>query len=105
MGATEAVAQFVADAAGMVIPDEVLRRTKLALLDCVGVAIAGARFPSSQILLDFIRECGGATQAAIVGTRLRTSAADAAMANGMLSSALTTSKRTTSRKCAAACTT
>ena len=88
MGATESVAQFVADAAGMAIPDEVLRRTKLALLDCVGVALAGARFPSSQILLDFIRECGGAPQAAIVGTRIRTSAADAAMANGMLSSAL-----------------
>lgn len=88
MGATEAVAQFVANAAGMSIPDEVLRRTRLALLDCLGVAIAGARFPSSQILLDFIRESGGAPQAAVVGTRIRTSPADAALANGMLSSAL-----------------
>lgn len=88
MGATAAVAQFVANAAGMAIPDEVLRRAKGALLDCTGVALAGARFPSSRIVLDFIGASGGAPQAAVVGTRIRTSPADAALANGMLASAL-----------------
>ncbi len=72
----------------MAIPDEVLRRTKLALLDCLGAAIAGALFPSSEIVLDFVRESGGTPQPAVVGTRIRTSPADAALANGMLSSAL-----------------
>ena len=40
------------------------------------------------MLLDFVRDCGGAPQATVIGTNLRTSAPDAALANGMLSSAL-----------------
>ena len=69
MGVTESVAQFIADSAGMALPGEVVRRTKLALLDCLGVAVAGARFPSSRIMLDYIQESGGTPQARVVGTR------------------------------------
>lgn len=88
MGATELVARFVADAEGASIPDAAFRRAKLALLDCIGVALAGSRFPSSLILLDLIRESGGTPQAGVIGTRLRTSTQEAALANGMLSAAL-----------------
>lgn len=88
MPATELVARFVSGLAGSAIPEEALRRAKLALLDCAGVAVAGARFDSSRIILDFVRECGGAPQATVLGTSIRTSAADAALANGHLSSAL-----------------
>lgn len=70
------------------MPAEAFRRARIALLDCIGCAIAGARYPSSSLLLDFVRECGGAPQATVIGTDLRTSAPDAALANGMLSSAL-----------------
>jgi 2-methylcitrate dehydratase PrpD len=88
MGATELVARFAADAEGPTIPEAALSRAKLALLDCIGVALAGSRFPSSLILLDLIRESGGASQAGIIGTRLRTSTQEAALANGMLAAAL-----------------
>lgn len=88
MGATETVAQFVTTLTTRDIPQEAFRRARVALLDCIGCAVAGARFPSSTLLLDFIRDCGGAPQATVVGTALRTSAPDAALANGMLSSAL-----------------
>lgn len=87
-GATDVVAQFVTTLTSASIPQEALRRARTALLDCIGCAVAGARFESSRLLLDFIRDCGGAPQATVVGTDLRTSAPDAALANGMLSSAL-----------------
>lgn len=88
MGSTEVVADFVSKTDFSSKPKEAHDRAKLALLDCLGVAIAGARFPSSLILLDFIREIGGAPQATVVGTELRTSLPDAALSNGMLASAL-----------------
>jgi 2-methylcitrate dehydratase PrpD len=58
------------------------------MLDCVGVALAGARFESSLIVLDFVRACGGRPLATVLGTDIRTSEADAALANGHLASAL-----------------
>jgi 2-methylcitrate dehydratase PrpD len=54
----------------------------------MGCAIAGASAPSSEIVLDVVRENGGAPKAAVVATTLRTSLPDAALANGMLASAL-----------------
>jgi 2-methylcitrate dehydratase PrpD len=88
MEATESLAQFVSGFDASALPEEALRRAKTAMLDCVGVAVAGARFESSLIVLDYIRECGGAPQATVLGTDIRTSAADAALANGHLSSSL-----------------
>ena len=88
MGATETVAQFITTLKASDIPQEALRRARTALLDCIGCAVAGAKYSSSGLLLDFIRDCGGAPQATVMGTTLRTSAPDAALANGMLSSAL-----------------
>jgi 2-methylcitrate dehydratase PrpD len=87
-GATDTVARFVTTIAAKDIPAEAMRRARSALLDCIGCAIAGARYASSALLLDFIRDCGGAPQATVMGTDLRTSVPDAALANGMLSSAL-----------------
>lgn len=88
MGPTEAVANFIAEGDLSNVPSEVTDKAKLALTDCLGVTLAGAPFSSSRIVLDFISEIGGAPQAAIVGTDLRASIPDAALANGMLASAL-----------------
>ena len=49
MSATEAIARFVVNASLDAIPQEAIRRAKLALLDCLGVALAGSQFPSSLI--------------------------------------------------------
>ena len=88
MGATQDLARFVAESDLGGVSEDVRDIAKLALIDCMGCALAGVGFPSSEIVLDVIGDSGGAPQAAIVGTELRASAADAALANGMLSSAL-----------------
>jgi 2-methylcitrate dehydratase PrpD len=82
------VARFIAERNLENVPPDVTAKAKRALADCLGVALAGATFPSSGIVLDFIRENGGAPQAGIVGTSLRASLPDAALGNGMLASAL-----------------
>ena len=73
MGATETVAQFVTSLKASDIPPEALRRARTALLDCIGCAVAGAKYSSSGLLLDFIRDCSGATQADRKSTRLNSS--------------------------------
>lgn len=88
MGPTEAVARFVAEGDLRNAPRDVTEKAKLALTDCLGVAIAGVRSPSSEMVLDFVRENGGAASATVVGTNIHTSVPDAALANGMLASAL-----------------
>jgi 2-methylcitrate dehydratase PrpD len=82
------VARFIAGGKLEKVPPDVTAKARRALADCLGVALAGATFPSSRIVLDFIAENGGAPQAGIVGTSLRASLPDAALGNGMLASAL-----------------
>lgn len=88
MKPTEAIARYIVNCAYSDIPEEALRRAKLTLLDCLGVAVAGSQHPSSQILLDYVQDTGGSPQATVFGTKMRTSLSDAALANGMLSAAL-----------------
>jgi 2-methylcitrate dehydratase PrpD len=88
VGATDDVARFVAEGKLENVPPDVVAKAKRALADCLGVALAGATVPPSGMVLDFIRENGGAPRAGIVGTTLRASLQDAALGNGMLASAL-----------------
>jgi 2-methylcitrate dehydratase PrpD len=87
MEATQRLASFVADAAVEALPDEVVTAAKRAILDTLGVTIAGAREEGSRILLDAIR-AGGAGGAGVFGTAIRAPAAQAALANGALGHAL-----------------
>jgi 2-methylcitrate dehydratase PrpD len=88
LGPTEILARFVAEADLGQVPPDVTEKAKLALTDCLGCALAGAGAPASGIVLDFIRDIGGAPQATVIGTDLRASLPDAAFGNGMLASAL-----------------
>ena len=88
MSATTDLARFIAEADLSSAPGDVVDKAKIALTDCLGCAIAGAPFASSRIVLDFLRDAGGSRQASVIGTDCRTSLPDAALANGMLASAL-----------------
>src|SRR5688500_17309426 len=77
------VAQFVAATNYCDLPPELLDRAKLAMLDTVGAAIAGARTEGCSIIREYIVglgcDAGGAT---IFGTKMRTLPRFAALANG-----------------------
>jgi 2-methylcitrate dehydratase PrpD len=70
------------------IPPKALAVAKGAMLDCVGVALAGARQPGGMIPAQWARASAGAGQATVWGHDFRTSAHDAALVNGTAAHAL-----------------
>lgn len=68
------------------VPPAALARAKLALVDLIGVTIAGAAEPVAGIVARHVaRSAGGAT---VIGVRRGAAAADAALANGTAGHAL-----------------
>jgi 2-methylcitrate dehydratase PrpD len=70
------------------IPAKALAAAKGAMLDCVGVALAGARHPAGMIPAQWARNAAGAGQATVWGQDFKTSAHDAALVNGTAAHAL-----------------
>ncbi len=70
------------------LPADALTVAKQCLLDWLGVTIAGADEPLTQILRAEALEQGGNPQASLIGTGERVTAAQAALVNGAASHAL-----------------
>lgn len=89
VGTTSAlIAEFVAgfDLARAPAPAAGLAET--ALLDTIGVMLAGSREPAARIARDMVAAEGAAPRATVAGSRLRSSPAGAALANGVATQAL-----------------
>lgn len=85
---TEKTARLICGFAGTVIPEEAFYRSKIAVVDCVGVALAGSREPVGRIMLEYARSLSGGGEATIWGTAHKVAAAEAALVNGTMSHAL-----------------
>ena len=85
MGATTILSEFASGTRAADISAEAIAATKRHILDCAGVGLAATAEPAGRIVLDITREQGGAPQARVFGSSLRTSAISAAWANGSLS--------------------
>jgi len=88
MEMTERVASFIVDSRYEALPEEVVTAARRAILDTLGVTLAGAAEAGSRILLDSIEALGEAGTASVFGTGLRSSVPQAALANGTLGHAL-----------------
>ena len=84
MGATTVLSEFASRTRIAGISAEAITATKRHILDCIGVGLAATVEPAGRIILDITREQGGAPQARVFGSTLRTSAVSAAWANGAL---------------------
>jgi 2-methylcitrate dehydratase PrpD len=82
-----ALSAYVAGALGRRLPEEVAAKTKLHLLDTLAAMLSGARLRPGRLAIAFARGQGGRREAAVAGTRLRTAAINAALANGILAHA------------------
>ncbi|HEY3061041.1 MAG TPA: MmgE/PrpD family protein [Chloroflexota bacterium] len=80
--AAAALAEFCTSLSWAKLPTDVQERTRELLLDLLGVALAGARQPSSAPALHVARELGGAGSASLIGGGTATRAVWAALANG-----------------------
>jgi len=88
LGATERIARFTADLVFESLSPEVVLATKRALLDTIGVMLAGVHEEGSDIVFGYASSLRAAPEATIVGTSLQTSAAQAALTNGAFGHAL-----------------
>jgi 2-methylcitrate dehydratase PrpD len=88
MGATEKIARFLVDTKYEDVPREAVEKAKRTALDCVGAALAGVGEPVSQTITGYVTKLGGPPQASVFGAGLKSSVADAALANGTIAHAL-----------------
>jgi 2-methylcitrate dehydratase PrpD len=86
--ATSAIAEFVVKSRWEECPREAVAAARRAILDCLGVMLAGSIEPPARIVQRVAEAEGGAPLATVVGTGRRTGAVWAALANGTAAHAL-----------------
>ena len=77
------MADYIASVAGQDLPDEVATKTKCHLLDTFAAVISGAHLKAGRLATGFIATQGGTPEATVWGTDIRTTAINAALANGI----------------------
>ena len=65
------------------LPPRVTERAKMHLLDTFAAMISGSRLLPGRKAIEFARAQGGRPEACVIGSRIVTSAVNAALANGM----------------------
>jgi 2-methylcitrate dehydratase PrpD len=88
MSVAEKVADKIAHTRYEDLPTEAIHWAKVAILDTVGVTVAGSAEPLSKIVKEVLNEEGGRPECTVLGLGTKTSALNAAWANGVLSHAL-----------------
>jgi 2-methylcitrate dehydratase PrpD len=88
MGATEELARFAAELKFEQIPAEALEWAKDAILDCIGVAIAGTQEDAGRIITNYVKEGDGRPEAGVFAAGFKTTAKKAALANGTIAHTL-----------------
>jgi 2-methylcitrate dehydratase PrpD len=82
MGTTEKVARFVVDFDFSRLPASGVEQIKISILDTLGTALVGSKSHLGTLMTDLVKEMGGSHQARLVGSGMKTSALNAALANG-----------------------
>jgi 2-methylcitrate dehydratase PrpD len=80
---TAALSTYVAGAVKKPLPPEVAARAKLHLVDTFAAMISGSRLLPGKVAIAHVKTLGGKPEAGVIGSRIVTSAANAALANGM----------------------
>ncbi len=88
MGATAQLAEFIVKARWEEVPAAALEAAKRAILDSIGVMLAGSVEPPARIVQRLAEAEGGAPLATVLGTPIRTGGVWAALANGTAGHAL-----------------
>jgi 2-methylcitrate dehydratase PrpD len=69
------------------LPADVAREAKHRILDTLAAMVSGARLKPGEMAIRYARAQGGVAEATVVATDLRTTAVNAALANGMFAHA------------------
>src|SRR3970282_405985 len=88
MEVTAKLAKFVTSLSYESIPPEAVKTTKTAVRDCLGVALAGSREEDAKICAELARQENAKEETSVIGQGFKTSALQAAFANGTAAHAL-----------------
>ena len=81
------LADYIAGALDRPLPDEVVARTKLHVLDAFAAMVSGSRLKPGELAAHYVDSLGGKPVATVVGTQILTSPVNAAFANAMAAQA------------------
>ena len=81
------LAQYIARAAKKPLPKPIVEKTKHHVVDTLAAMVSGSRLPPGRAAISYIKTRGGTAEAGVTGSRVVTSAENAALANGMLAHA------------------
>jgi 2-methylcitrate dehydratase PrpD len=84
---TGQLARYMVAAREQALPAKVMLDAKHRVLDSVAAMVSGSRLPPGELAIRFTRAQGGAKEASVVATDIKTSAINAALANGMFAHA------------------
>ena len=84
---TRRLSDYVAGALTRPLPAAVVEKARHHILDTFAAMVSGTQLRPGRLAITYVTSLGGAAKASIVGTRLRTSTMNAALANGMLAHA------------------
>jgi 2-methylcitrate dehydratase PrpD len=84
---TGRLARYMVEARDRELPLQVVLDTKARILDTVAAIVSGSRLPPGQAAIRYVRSLGGTPEASLLATPLRTTAVNAALANGMFAHA------------------
>jgi 2-methylcitrate dehydratase PrpD len=80
----ERLSNYMSEARGRTLPDDVLEKAKLHILDTLAAMISGAELPPGRAAIRFVRSYGGEKVATVVGSNILCGPIEAALTNGML---------------------
>jgi 2-methylcitrate dehydratase PrpD len=78
-----ALSAYIARALRKPLPPNVVERAKIHLVDTFAAMISGSRLLPGVKAIEYVKALGGKPEAGVIGTRIVTSATNAALANGM----------------------
>ncbi len=84
---TRRLSDYVAGALAQPLPDAVVEKARRHVLDTLAAMVSGSQLRPGRMAIAYVTSLGGTPEASVVATQLRTSAVNAALANGMLAHA------------------
>lgn len=88
VSATDAIAKFIPDCRFEDLPEAAVTQAKIAILDTLGVTIAGVATTTGQAACRIAEDAGGKPVATVIGAGMKTDPAAAAFVNGTTGHAL-----------------
>jgi 2-methylcitrate dehydratase PrpD len=78
------VAEYIEQVKYEDLPREVIEKTKMVILDTLGVMINASQYQAPKLAIDFIQSLGGRQESTVIGYHSKNSSVHAAFANGVM---------------------